>query len=118
MIIETKVVSGPSNPSKEANIITQDKIYLLSPKEVWGDNINDPSGDKTRQLDYYLEKKITPFNFLDASKNYNVNAAAWWLRSAYYSYNTENFYEVWVSGSPEYGDSTNISGVAPAFRIG
>ena len=39
--------------SKDSNFEINDKLYLLSAKEVWGTAQDDTVDKETRQLDYY-----------------------------------------------------------------
>ena len=121
-IINTKVVSSHGSTSGETNFISEDKIYLLSTKEVWGkegttNTINyDTAETETRQLDYYKTNGVTTDSSSGAIKNYNGSSAIWWLRSAG-SIITGSFYGVYDTGNwyGYYANDTN--GVAVAFRI-
>ena len=114
-IINTKVVS--SHGAGETNFTLEDKIYLLSIKEIYGTpGSYDTVGVETRQLDYYKANGVTTASYSGAIKNYNGSSAIWWLRSAYYS-NTNVFYNVNSTGCWS-GDLANSTrGVAVAFRI-
>ena len=127
VIVPTKVISGHGSTSGETNFESTDKLYLLSPHEVWEDddgNANlgpdkfDTAYSNTRQLDYYKNLGVTTSDYSGAIKKNSSNSAAyWWLRSAY-SYYTNNFNYV-----NSYGNYGNLSaygtrGVSPAFRIG
>ena len=127
VIIDTKVVSGHGSYDTD-NFTSTDKIYLLSPHEVWEDGIEytiseyDTAWNNTRQLDYYKAKNITPDgHWSSAIKWYkddiNEMAYPWWLRAARSHYD----YYFWLV--TEYGRGTNVGadipfGCAPAFRIG
>ena len=91
-----------------------DKLYLLAPKEIYGDvsNEDDSAADLTRQLDYYKIKGVTMDSYAAAKKN-----SWWWLRSAR-SNDYYNFYAVYNSGYWDYGNAITTRGVSPAFRIG
>ena len=128
-IIDTIVVSGYGE-NDSTNFTTTDKLYLLSPHEVWKDIDNnenagidyyDKSYSNTRQLDYYKALDVTASsypgaNYSGAIKLYNNSEKYWWLRSAY-NQNTSFFI---VTGSGGWGNfsSSYISGVSPAFRLG
>ena len=121
-IINTKVVSGHGSTSGETNFTSEDKIYLLSTKEVYGkegttNTINyDTAEVETRQLDYYKINGVTTASCSGAIKNYNGSSHHWWLRSAgsrYVSY----FYFVGSIGDWNNDDASNTFGVAVAFRI-
>ncbi len=125
-IKDTKVISGHGNTSTETtNFESTDKIYLLSPHEVWengsSNQINyDTAWENTRQLDYYKEQNVTTDSYGGAIKNYQNSASYWWLRSAY-SNGTNRFHSVTTTGSNYYYNAASAStafGVAPAFRIG
>ncbi len=121
-IINTKVVSSHGSTSGETNFTSEDKIYLLSTKEVWGkegttDTINyDTAESETRQLDYYKANGVTTANYSGAIKNYNGSPGYWWLRSAYSYYNYK-FYDVSLIGLWNTTNASDGNGVAVAFRI-
>ena len=121
-IIDTTVVSSHGSTSGETNFTSEDKIYLLSTKEVWGkegttNTVNyDTAEAETRQLDYYKEKGITTANYSGAIKKLNGNSNYWWLRSANSSH-TNTFYSVYNSGVWHNNYALNTIGVAVAFRI-
>ena len=124
-IINTEVVSGYGY-NDSANFTTTDKLYLLSPHEVWEDvdgntsngiDYYDKSYSYTRQLDYYKAKGVTTSNYSEAiKKNLSGSNYYWWLRSAYSGHNS-NFFDVGSSGNWNYYYSGSTIGVAPAFRI-
>ena len=121
-IVNTKVVSSHGSTSGETNFISEDKIYLLSTKEVYGKEgtnntiTSDTAEAETRQLDYYKTNGVTTASYSGVVKNYNEDPKYWWLRSAYYS-NTNVFYNVNSTGCWS-GDLANSTrGVAVAFRI-
>ena len=122
-IINTTVVSGYGK-NDSSNFTSTDKLYLLSPHEVWRDvdgnssdgiNYYDKSYNNTRQLDYY--SYVTTSSYEDAIKKNNGTNETWWLRSAY-SNSIDNIYRVNNDGSWATGSSTYTYGVSPAFRIG
>ena len=121
-IINTKVVSSHGSTSGETNFTSEDKIYLLSTKEVWGkegttNTINyDTAESETRQLDYYKANGVTTANYSGAIKNYNGSPWYWWLRSAI-SINTYTFCYVNNTGDWGNGSANITTGVAVAFRI-
>ncbi len=122
VIIDTYTVSGHGS-SDNSNFTSTDKLYLLSPKEVWGkegtNNVvpTDSAEIETRQLDYYKNNNVMTDNYSGAIKTYQGTADYWWLRTAISDRN-HSFYRVYTSGywSTNYANLTN--GVAPAFRIG
>ena len=123
VIAKTKVVSGHGISDKNAyradgNWESEDKIYLLSGKEVWDFNSHDTAYDKTRQLDYYKNLGVTTSNYSGAiKKNINGNASIWWLRGAN-SANHATFLRVHYNGDWTDNYASNSYGFAPAFRIG
>ncbi len=118
VIINTFVVSSHGK-SETSNFTSTDKLYLLSPKEVWDNNPDggDTSTNLTRQLDYYKNNNVTIDNYLGAIKYYQENEVSWWLRTAYY-FDDDSFYYVEMSGKCRQSISNSKIGVSPAFRIG
>ena len=118
VIIPTFVVSGHGSTSGEENFVTeQDKIYLLSGKEVYGSDSYDTSVDLTRQLDYYSNIGVTTSSYSGAIKKLNGTASDWWLRSASSS-GTDKFRRVDGDGHLiSYYSAGYALGVAVAFRI-
>ena len=119
VIIDTKVISGHGSTEGENNFVTNDKLYLLSAKEVLKIN-GGTAYSKSRQLDYYADKNVTKSSNYDlAIKKYYSNNAnnPWWLRDAGY---TVNNHFVYVSSKGEYYryNASSAYGVSPAFRIG
>ena len=115
-IIDTLVVSGYSKEYNNENFYTTDKLYLLSPKEIYGIT---PEGDtltQTRQLDYYNKEKVSIENFSKASKKYNGNNSEYWLRSPLQNLN--GFFTVASDGSLVDFDADFELGLSLAFRIG
>ena len=115
VIITTKTISGHGKKSGETNFISEnDKLYLLSPHEIWSDKMaNDTAYDVTRQLDYYANNNVsTSANESYTAKQFNGTTTYWWLRTANASY-TYYFYIVRSNGY-----ASNPYGLAPAFRIG
>ena len=116
-IVETTVVSGHGS-SDTANFTSTDKLYLLSPMEVWGDWTGmygsevDRAKNQTRQLDYYSNLGVTYNNYNSAIKKHGTSQYFWWHRSAKYD-NNIGFY-----GMRGNGYAYRDGGVSPAFRIG
>ena len=116
-IVETTVVSGYGS-SDSANFTSTDKLYLLSPMEVWGDWTGmygsevDRAKNQTRQLDYYSKLGVTYNNYNSAIKKHGKTQYFWWHRSAKYD-NNIGFY-----GMRGNGYAYRDGGVSPAFRIG
>ena len=122
VIATTTVVSGHGSTSGGANFTSNDKLYLLSTKEVWGkdgtsNKINyDTAEAETRQLDYYKSNGVTTSNYSGAIKQYSGINTDWWLRSAR-SGNTDRFFSVNSYGGWGSISASITNGVAPAFRI-
>ena len=122
-IISTYVVSGHGKKSGETNFITNDKLYLLSTKEVWGKEgttnvcTRDTAEEETRQLDYYKQQGVKTDSNNGAIKKRGNVEKNWWLRTAD-SADTDDF--IRVNDTGHWGDSTaNVTNhVSPAFRIG
>ncbi len=125
-IIDTRVVSG-HNSNDTTNFTTTDKLYLLSPHEVFEDDDGDisegmdywdTSYNNTRQLDYYKAKGVTSSAYSGAiKKNLSGSKYYWWLRSAF-SDSSEDFF--FVNGNGDWADiniTSNPLEVSPAFRI-
>ena len=117
-IISTIVVS--SHGSKDTgtldkgNFTSTDKLYLLSPEEVYGTSFtdNDSSRGTSRQLDYYANNGVSTSSFSGAIKS----DVWWWFRSAH-STTDNNFFNVIYNGGWDYREAKNSYGVSPAFRI-
>ena len=123
VIINTYSVSGHGSQSGATNFTSNDKLYLLSTKEVWGkdgtsNTINGDSAEaETRQLDYYKNNGITTDSYSGAVKFWKGSPSYWWLRAAHSDYSS-NFYGVLTTGDWNYIAANYSYGVAPAFRIG
>ena len=121
-IIDTTVVSSYGSEDS-SNFTSTDKLYLLSPTEIWSDwksnsgSNYDTARDVTRQLDYYKNEGVTTSNYSKAIKFYNSTDDWWWLRSAR-SIVDYSFYNVYYYGGWSYDSATDTHGVSPAFRIG
>ena len=117
-IIDTLVVSGHGQRDS-ANFTSTDKLYLLSPGEVWSGNINyDSAISSTRQLDYYGNLGVTISNKSGAVKKLNGSAYHWSLRTAK-SNDVVYFHSADSSGNwNSAGDAYDTLGTSPAFRIG
>ena len=107
-IITTKVVS--SHGSEESNnFVTNDKMYLLSIKEVYKSYVSSVEYDSiynlTRVLDGYYSA-YTPYK-----------AGYWWFRTAESS-TTESFQASGSQGEADVELASTVGGVSPAFRIG
>ena len=122
IVTTTKVISGHGSTSGETNFETQDKLYLLSSEEIYGDFASssyaeyDTSVGTSKQLDYYKNQGVTTTNYAGAKKQYNGSDSWCWLRSAS-SYYADRLLSVGNSGD-WIGVYANYStGVSPAFRI-
>lgn len=123
-IIDTYVLSSHGKSDKTGNLENYnfesiDKLYLLSPQEVYGTSFTnkyDSTNGTSRQLDYYKIKNVTITNKDQAIKKKETIPSDWWLRSAG-SYTDYNFYKIdslgeW-SGEAVYYEY----GISPAFRL-
>ena len=126
VIIDTYTVSSHGS-SDSSNFTSIDKLYLLSTKEVWGENdLDDTAKSETRQLDYYENNGVTISNYSGAEKilqeyeDQGEIGCFWFLRSADSNIgdNGQRFYGVGVGGIWDYNMAQTRFGVAPAFRIG
>ena len=122
VITSTKVISSHGSTSGENNFETQDKLYLLSSEEIWGDFASssfakyDTTVGTSRQLDYYKNQGVTTSSYAGAIKQYNGSNSYWWLRSAN-SNSANSFLYVYFNGYwGSYVAGSSI-GVSPAFRI-
>lgn len=123
-IIDTKVNSGAGLNDSVGHITSTDKLYLLSPTEVWGDlsgwstvSANDGAKNFTKQLDYYSKIGVTTSNYSGAIKKQNGKAMWWYLRTANKTGDTY-FYGVNSNGNWSNSNANDVRGVSPAFRIG
>ena len=119
-IINTNVISGHGLDDTN-NFTSTDKLYLLSPTEIWQGTSTyidkDSAKDLTRQLDYYRNSGTTVENKANVSKkNSEGSVISYWLRSSYSSLN--KFFLREIKGSCEFFTANTPLGVAPAFRIG
>ena len=118
-IINTTVVSGHGTKTGETNQTTTDKLYLLSPKEIWNYSATTvTAASKTRQLDYYSMIGTSTSNLSGSMKGYMSEGDPWWwLRDAY-----PNEVGFWIVSRSGYYNSNynadNLGGISPAFRIG
>ena len=118
-IIDTTVVSGHGNTSGEENFTSTDKLYLLTPKEIYTNfsSSGDSAKDLTRTLDYYTSIGVTTSNYSGAIKKNETSVSYWWLRTADFG-NYSSFYNVASNGAYINYSANSTYGVAPAFRIG
>ena len=118
-IIDTTVVSGHGSTSGETNFTSTDKLYLLSPKEIYTDFSDDAdtAKDLTRTLDYYTAQGVTISSYSGAIKKNGTDADFWWLRSAHSDYGNA-FFNVRSNGECGSDYSYDTYGVSPAFRLG
>ena len=122
VITTTKVVSGHGSKSGETNFETQDKLYLLSNEEIYGDFSSssyakyDTSVGTSKQLDYYKKQGVTTSSYGGAIKQDNGSNSTWRLRSANSS-DAYNFFLVSKYGKWFSDIAARSDGVSPAFRI-
>lgn len=108
--------------TKVYNYTTTDKIYLLTPQEIYSNwsNQNDKTIKTSRQLDYYKGKGTTT-NATSAIKSYMGTNTYYWLRSAYEGWGPSIFYYITSDGKDYGGDiiqGVESLGISPVFRIG
>ena len=117
-IIDTTVVSGHGDEDTE-NFTSTDKLYLLTPKEIYTafNEVDDTAKDLTRTLDYYTNIGVTTSHYSGAIKKNETGADWWWLRAADSS-NTYTFLRVYIDGGYNSGSAYSANGVSPAFRLG
>ncbi len=119
-IIDTYTVSSTSTVD---NSITNDKLYLLAAKEIYGDyndsNFPDNASNLERQLDYYKAQGVNGMQSVVNSvaiKKYNSQKENWWLRS---SKSNDLYLSIYTGGNLEdWYPALNDDGISPAFRIG
>lgn len=118
VIISTDVISGGSG---DANVLSNDKIYLLGAHEVLENNTDhDAAYNQTRQLDYYKSKGVVTDNYSGAiKKDINGNASIWWLRTSDSNKKVNNIFLL-INDDGSWGSdfANSPTGFAPAFRIG
>ena len=114
-IVSTIVLSSTS--TDENGKISEDMMYLLSPKEIYGSDDIGVINDLTRQLDYYLNESVSTSNYNKVIKKYDNTNSVWWLRSIAYPLDYM-FLCVADNGDICSNGDTNVFGVSPAFRIG
>ena len=116
-IINTKVVSSHGSTSGETNFTSEDKIYLLLTKEVYGTpGSYDSAESETRQLDYYKTNGVTTASSSGAIKNYNGSPTIWWFRSADID-RTDSFCGQHGTDGYVMDSASSTYGVAVTFRI-
>ena len=117
VIVDTQNITSHGR-SDSNNFTSTDKLYLLTPKEIYSDwsNQYDSAKDFTRQLDYYGDNDVTTDNYSGAIKTYNGSASIWWLDMAA-SLNSLYFAAVNINGKTNVFDADGTYGVSPAFRI-
>ena len=121
VIIDTMVVSGHGR-NDTSNFTSTDKLYLLSPAEIWAQGTSntvnyDTARDVTRQLDYYKNLGTSTSNYSGAIKKNGTDADFWWLRSAHSDYGNA-FFNVRSNGECGSDYSYDTYGVSTAFRLG
>ena len=123
-IINTYVISSRGSSDEgtigeNKNFGSEDKLYLLSPQEVYGTSFVenfDTSNGTSRQLDYYSNNNVSTSNYANAIKKNGGSAAWWWMRSAYSNYEY-SFYFIDGNGSYTHDIANSSNGVSPAFRL-
>ena len=118
VITTTKVISGHGSTAGETNFETQDKLYLLSVKEVYGEAKYDTVDTETKQLDFYKNNGTTLSSYSTTGKGKAINGTNnyWWLRSPN-SGGNEVFLRVSMFGDLIINCDYTSLGVSPAFKI-
>lgn len=116
-IMDTFVVSGHGSGKNETNFETTDKIFLLSLKEIYGEENSDTASQKTRQLDYYKGLGVTKESYKNAIKKNNEKAINWWTRSYSFTSGSISYIVVYAGNIGAYYVS-QTNWVSPAFKIG
>lgn len=118
-ISNTVVTTGYSSTDESQDItISNDRVYLLTPKEIYGDwsGTSDNGASYTRQLDYYKNLGVTTSNYSSMIKKYNGVATGWWLRSI--DYESSKFNYIKSDGNYDSASMLISYGVSPVIRIG
>ena len=122
-ILNTNVITGHGN-SEDNNSTSTDKLYLLSPIEIYGSvsTTYDSAINVTNQLDYYKQNNVSLNSYDSAIKNTVVSggtgsANAWWTRTPAQIMDGQ-FMVVTDTGNLYSTYLTQQLGVSPAFRIG
>ena len=119
-IIDTITISGHGESGEEDidNFTSTDKLYLLSPNEIYKDFYSyDSAYNLTRTLDYYTAQGVTISSYSGAIKKKGTIATNWFLRSASFS-SFSNFFGITSIGNWSSTNANATDGVAPAFRLG
>ena len=121
-IINTRVITGYGHNDTQ-NFVTNDKLFLLSLRELFFDyelaTQYDTAWNNSRQVDYYRALVTSINDYLPLIKKYNNVAADWWTRTPAYYNLPDDFIYVDENGSTTFGDNPDTAkGVSPAFRIG
>ena len=122
-ILNTNVITGHGN-SEDNNSTSTDKLYLLSPIEIYGSvsTTYDSAINVTNQLDYYKQNNVSLNSYDSAIKNTVVSGGtgsvnAWWTRTPAQIMDGQ-FMMVTDTGNLYSTYLTQQLGVSPAFRIG
>ena len=122
-ILNTNVITGHGN-SESNNSTSTDKLYLLSPIEIYGSvsTTYDSAINVTNQLDYYKQNNVSLNSYDSAIKNTVVSGGtgsvnAWWTRTPAQIMDGQ-FMMVTDTGNLYSTYLTQQLGVSPAFRIG
>ena len=121
IILTTKVISSYAKYDS-ANFETEDKLYLLSSEEVFGDFAtssmagHDTSVGTSKQLDYYKNQGVTLSNFEKSIKQYEGSNYYWWLRSVPAG---DPWCVLDVANTRGWSNTSanGYDGISPAFRI-
>ena len=125
VIVVTKVISSHGRTSGETNFETQDKLYLMSGEEIYG-NISgtyieyyDTTNGISKQFDYYKNFAVTSENYSAAIKKYKNVDYDWLLRSvSVLDRNSALHVSSIGAHNSDFANSESPPyGVSPAFRI-
>ena len=115
-IVETRVISGHGKRENTNFILNNQKVFLLSGMEIFGQDGSDSASHLTKQLDFYQELMDSDISLNDyLIKKYNNSSVMWWLRSA--TSGTSGYFRIIYNGNIDNRGSSNSLGVSPAFRI-
>ena len=114
-IIDTRVITGHGS-ANSTNYVSNDKLYLITFKELIDYEFQDTAVNTTRQLDYYRNLGCNSTN-MELTKKYttNNNNIGWWLRT---SSSSSQYNFQYSSGYVSSYLSNSNFWICPTFRIG
>ena len=115
-ILNTTVISGHGATEGEENFTSIDKLYLLSPAEIWSQGVPyDTAQNSTRQLDYYKNLGVRHGVNTYTKKQQNGTNSWWWLRTGYSNFTA--FDSVSPDGALIGHASAHTWGISPVFKV-